>query len=164
MGKDVTGRCWFTFCEPCPFSPPLTLLKSRPAAVVRHLMASSVALLLSTLPLVMYGTPQSLSWSFVFVSRLSHPAPHLPLRSLFIWLAVSRAQALSLLGRLCSGVITERETQAYMEQRGLRGFLAGSVLLEVCKTLIHSASSGTPASYCQYARVRAIHWKFMLFG
>lgn len=42
-----------------------------------------------------------------------------------------RPQALSLLGRLCSGVTTERETQAYMEQRGLRGFLAGCVLLEV---------------------------------
>lgn len=38
---------------------------------------------------------------------------------------------LSLLGRLCSGLAAERDTQTYMEQRGLGGFLGCAVLLEV---------------------------------
>lgn len=41
-------------------------------------------------------------------------------------------QALSLLGRLCSGIGAEKGTQAYMERRGLGGFLSVAVLQEVC--------------------------------
>lgn len=41
-------------------------------------------------------------------------------------------KALSLLGRLCSGFGVEGATQAYMERRGLRGFLAVVILQEVC--------------------------------
>lgn len=40
-------------------------------------------------------------------------------------------KALSLLGRLCSGFGVEGATQAYMERRGLRGFLAAVILQEV---------------------------------
>ncbi|CAN0492292.1 unnamed protein product [Ectocarpus sp. 12 AP-2014] len=53
-------------------------------------------------------------------------------------------QTLSLLGRLCSGRPTNRETQAYMEQRGLGGFLAAAVLLETRRLQDQSNAAARP--------------------
>ncbi|CAM9616930.1 unnamed protein product, partial [Ectocarpus sp. 13 AM-2016] len=53
-------------------------------------------------------------------------------------------QTLSLLGRLCSGVPTNRETQAYMEQRGLGDFLAAAVLLETRRLQDQSNAAARP--------------------